>query len=114
MPINKIYSKLATIQGKIKEIKKDAENKYQKYFYFTEAAAIKLLKPLLEAEKLAVVFTDSDQFYYEKQDKEHIIRYLKKVNISDGENDGLTFNISAMGQDPDISKAKGKAETYAI
>jgi hypothetical protein len=93
MSINKIYTKLANIQGKIKEIKKDAENKYQKYFYFTEAAAIKLLKPLLEAEKLAVVFTDSDQFYYEKQDKDHILRYIKKVNISDGVNETLNFDI---------------------
>ncbi|KLL05266.1 MAG: single-stranded DNA-binding protein [Mycoplasmataceae bacterium RV_VA103A] len=111
---NTIYQKLAKIQAKIKDLKKDAENKFQKYSYFTEAAAIKILKPLLETEKLAVLFTDSDQFFYEKQDKDHILRYLKRVNISDGENEGLTFNLWAVGQDPDISKAKGKAETYAI
>lgn len=111
---NKIYKKIAKIQGEIKELEKDAENKFQKYFYFTEAGAIKLLKPKLEKEGLALTFSDSEQFFYEKQDKEHVLRYLKKVIIGDGENEELIFNLWAMGQDADIAKARGKAETYTI
>ncbi|CFW92953.1 Putative ERF-like recombinase [endosymbiont DhMRE of Dentiscutata heterogama] len=113
--MNAIYTKLARIQAKIKGLARIKENKFQKYKYFSEEDAVKKLKPLLEQEKLAVLFTDdSNHFYYEKQDKEHILRYLKKVNISDGENEALNFEIWAAGQDPDISKAKGKAETYAL
>lgn len=110
-----LYSKIARIQGKVKEVVKDAENKYQKYFYFTEAAAIKELKPLMDAEGVAQTTSDSQDlqhFIYEQRDKEHFIRYLKIITISDGV-ETLTFYNWAMAQDTDISKTKGKAETYA-
>ena len=110
---NAIYSKIARIQAQIKGLKRTKDNKFQGYKYFAEEQAIQLLKPLLEKEKLAVVFSDTEQLHYEKQGKDHIIRYIKKVSISDGENDTLTYKIWAMGQDADISKSKGKAETYA-
>ena len=117
MNVNPIYKKLANIQGEIKGLKREKENKFQKYFYFTEEQAIKELKPLMETEKISVNFSDSEDighFFYEIQGKDHIIRYLKIATISDGENDNLIFHFWAMGQDTDISKAKGKAETYAI
>ncbi|CAG8752892.1 39487_t:CDS:2, partial [Gigaspora margarita] len=106
--------KISRIQAEIKGLERTKENKFQSYKYFTEDEAIKLLKPMLEKEKLAQVFSDTDQFFYDKQEgknkkgeptTEHVLRYLKQVIISDGE---------TTGQDIDISKAKGKAETYAM
>ena len=90
---NNIYQKLATIQGKIKELDRAKENKFQKYFYFTEQQAIKQLKPLLEQERLVLAFSDShEHFSYEKQEKDHVIRYLKIVTIGD-EKETVTFNF---------------------
>lgn len=118
--INKklIYKKLATIQGKVKEITKTKENAFGKYKYFGEADAIKEIKPLMDAEKVSLTWSDSQDpshFIYEYKGDEkdkHIMRYLKIATLAD-ENDSLTFYIWAMGQDSDIAKAKGKAETYA-
>jgi len=50
---NAIYTKIAQIQGKIKGLTKTKENKFQGYKYFGEDKAILLLKPLLDAEKIA-------------------------------------------------------------
>lgn len=114
MTHNPIYNKISRIQAQIKGLERTKKNDFQGYKYFTEDKAMLLLKPLLEKEKLATTWSDTDQFFYEKQGKDHILRYLKKVIISDGENEPLSFRAWATGQDPDISKAKGKAETYAM
>jgi hypothetical protein len=110
-----IYKKIATVQGKVKGLEKTRENKFGKYKYFDEAEAIKILKPLLAEEKLAMVVSDSQDpnlFIIERNEKEYTLRYQKIMIIGDG-TETLTFYYWAMGQDNDIAKAKGKAETYA-
>src|SRR5438046_1017681 len=100
--MNAIYSKIAKIQAQIKGLTRTKENKFSGYKYFGEEDAIKLLKPLLKAEKLAITVRDTDIFFYERQEgknkkgeatSEHILRYQKEAVISDGENDELIFKI---------------------
>jgi hypothetical protein len=112
-----IYQKLGSIQAKVSQIFKNKFNKFQNYEYFTEYQALSILKPLLEAQKLTLTFSDDPtQITTEKIEKEWIIKYLKKATLTNNENpeENLTFHLWALGQNMDIAKAKGSAETYAI
>jgi ERF superfamily len=67
-----IYQKLQLIQTKFKlGIKKEKENKFQKYKYFDENSILEQLKPHLETEKLLLIFSDDiTSFSKEKIEKE--------------------------------------------
>ena len=116
-----IYQKIQVIQANFKEgIKKAKENKFQKYKYFDENSILAQLKPHLETEKLLLIFSDETNnpfsFHSEKVEKEWVVKYLKKMMIINAENpeQQLTFNFWACGQNTDLAKAKGSAETYAV
>ena len=114
-----LYQKLHQIQAQTGQISKTELNKYQNYKYFTERQALNILKPLLNEHKLTLTFSDvynSDAFSQAKPDKEWVIRYCKKATLTNSEDpkEQLTFHFWALGQNTDIAKAKGCAETYAI
>ena len=117
-----VYIKLQRIQNRIGELKRTEKNKFQNYFFFNELQVLRLLKPLLEEHKLLVLLSDdvSQPFIQEKDGKEHHVKYLKKLEIVDCEADNLKeegrliFTFWACGNNTDLAKAKGSAETYAI
>ena len=112
-----IYQKLALIQEKVKEARKDKTNAFQKYKYFDEYVILTTIKPHLKEQKLTLTFDDvPTDFNVEKTEKEWVIKYRKRAILTNAENpsEQLTFNFWAMGQNADIAKAKGSAETYAI
>jgi hypothetical protein len=70
-----IYHKLHAVQaGLTKGIKKEKENKFQKYKYFDESDILDNLKPLLQTNKLVLLFSDvitpETPFIKEKLEKE--------------------------------------------
>jgi hypothetical protein len=79
--------KIGNVQNKIADLVKDEKNKHQNYKYFEENQLLKILKPLLEKEKLTMIITDDDTqpLQWEKDGNKHYIRYLKKMEISDQE-----------------------------
>jgi hypothetical protein len=63
------------------------------------------------------MFSDiADSFSCEKIEKEWVVRYTKQVRITNCENadENIVLNFWAAGQNTDIAKAKGSAETYAV
>ncbi|CAG8795791.1 8688_t:CDS:2 [Racocetra persica] len=149
---NSLHSKLYKIQSEIGSLFRTQENRYQKYKYFNEKQCLELLKPLLEKHKVAIYFSDEissgsepkgDNFpdigadmYFKKEDKEWVVKYLKKaeiVNVQDKitprdlvnstqsdlinyrvSEEKMTFRFWAIGSNTDPAKAKGSAETYAL
>jgi len=129
-----IYQKLHTIQSKLNHLTKMELNKFQHYKYVSEYQILTILKPLLEEQKLTLTFSDEitptkydensvsyddenlTNLYFKKEDKEWVIKYLKKAVLTNAEKpeEQLTYYFWAMGQNTDIAKAKGSAETYAI
>src|SRR5215212_378834 len=66
-----IYQKLQSIQSQTGQISKTERNKFQNYRYFTEQQALNILKPLLEAQKLTLTFSDNPNgIFTEKTEKE--------------------------------------------
>jgi hypothetical protein len=66
-----IYQKLQAVQAQTGKISRTELNKFQNYKYFTEQQALNILKPLLEAQKLTLTFSDSPtDFAREKTEKE--------------------------------------------
>src|SRR6185312_6105833 len=128
-----IYQKLQQIQSKIKHLTKTEENKFQHYKYATEYQILKILKPLLSETKLTLTFSDEitptkysensisyddenlTNLYFKKEDKGLIVKYLKKAVLTNAgkPEETLTYYLWALGQNTDIAKAKGSAETYA-
>ena len=114
---NNIYHKLALIQNEAQDLAKSKYNTFQKYKYFDEYATLTKIKPLLNKQKLTLTFDDvPTDFNVEKTEKEWVIKYRKRAILTNAENpsEQLTFHFWAMGQNTDIAKAKGSAETYAI
>lgn len=115
-----IYQKLQLVQQNIGQLKKDQLNAFQKYRYVSEYDILRTLRPLLNQQNLLLTFSDEtaneNNLIFQKQDKEWIVKYLKKMTIINCENttEQLTFNFWACGQNTDLAKAKGSAETYAI
>lgn len=112
-----LYQKLHLIQSQTGQITKAEENKFGKYKYFTEQQALNILKPLLAEQKLTLTFSDqAKSFIREKTESGWAISYLKQAILTNSENpeEQLTFHFWATGQNQDIAKAKGCAETYAI
>ena len=121
-----IYQKLAQIQSQTGAISKTELNKFQNYRYFTEQQALNILKPLLTEHKLTLTFSDiyepngceesKAEFIQQKGEKDWVIRYCKQAILTNSEQpeEQLTFHFWACGQNQDIAKAKGCAETYAI
>ena len=81
-----IYIKLLRIQNEIKEPSD-----------YSHSEILKLLNPLLEKHKLTFELSNdtSQPFINEKIDKEHFIKYLKKIEIADTEktDNKLFFNF---------------------
>ena len=125
MNIN-IYTKLHQIQSKLNHLTKTELNKFQHYKYVSEYEILKVLKPLLAEQKLTLTFSDEitptkyaenlTNLYLKKEDKEWIVKYLKKAVLTntDQPEQTLTYHFWATGQNTDIAKAKGSAETYAV
>jgi hypothetical protein len=119
---NNIYVKLQKIQNRIGELRRTEKNKFQNYFFFNELQVLRLLKSLLEEHKLLILFSDdiTQPLIHEKDGKEHHVKYLKRLEIVDCEADNLkeegklSFTFWACGNNTDLAKAKGSAETYAI
>ena len=112
-----IYQKLAQIQAQTGKISKTELNKFGNYKYFTEQQALNLLKPLLAEQKLTLTFADhADSFAKEKTEKDWTISYRKQAILTNSEDpqEQLAFSFWACGQNTDLAKAKGCAETYAI
>jgi len=113
-----IYQKLQLVQQTIGQLKKDQLNKFQNYKYVSEYDILRTLRPLLAEQSLLLTFSDetSSELLFNKQEKEWIVKYLKIMTIINCENirEELTFNFWACGQNTDLAKAKGSAETYAI
>ena len=88
---NNIYIKLQRIQNQIGELRRTEKNKFQNYHFFNELQVLRLLKPLLEENKLLILLSDdiSQPFIQEKDGKEHHVKYLKKLEIIDCEADNL-------------------------
>lgn len=112
-----IYQKISKIQAEIGKIIRDEINRFQNYSYFEEFQVLSKLKPLLEKYNLILIPSDNTELGYvhEKIDKEHYIKYGKKIELIDTNNEkSLVFNYWAFGQNIDIAKAKGAAETYSM
>ena len=115
-----IYQKLQLIQSNIGQLAKTEENKFQKYKYVSEYEILKVLRPLLTDQNLTLTFNDeinnSFSFHSKKVEKEWTVKYLKKMMLINAENPEkqLTYYFWACGQNTDLAKAKGSAETYAI
>lgn len=120
-----IYSKIQLIQTQIKDLVRKEENTSQGYSFFNELQVMQLLKPLLEKYKLVILISDdiSQPFIHDTLEDgsgQHCIKYLKKIEIVDAENnkeceiDKLVFHFWACGSDSNLSKAKGSSDTYSI
>src|SRR5437773_1951316 len=117
-----IYQKISIIQSKIGEIVKDETNSFQKYKFFGELQVLVRLKPLLNKFNLLIMVSDDmanteyNKLWHEKDGKEHYVSYPKKADVINLDNptEKLVFNFWAAGQNTDIAKAKGCAETYSM
>ena len=118
MTTNKeLLTKIGKIQADIPSLIKDEKNKHQNYNYFEESQLLKILKPLLKEEKLTMLISDDETqpLQWEREGNKHFLRYLKKLEISDqATGQSLTFKFWASGDNTDLAKAKGSAETYAM
>jgi len=119
----KIYEKIFRIQCEVENLIKDELNKFQKYQYFNEHQVLTKLKPLLEKYSILIISSDENEtLEYNKEEKEYLVKYLKRfkiVNIEsntskDLNSEELILNFWAVGSNQDLAKAKGSAETYAM
>ena len=80
-----IQSKILAIQNEIQKIYKEKIIKFQNYRYFTETQILDEIKPLLNKYNLLVTISDENQdLIYERpnsDNKEYLVKYLKKVEI---------------------------------
>ncbi|KLL04098.1 MAG: ERF-like recombinase [Mycoplasmataceae bacterium CE_OT135] len=115
-----IYQKIFAIQQdpKMAKLVRTELNKFQNYRYFTESQILAKLRPLLKEQGLILLFSDSKEqgFAHEKTEKEHVVKYIKKVEIIDVDKpeNRMTEEFWACGQNIDLAKAKGAADTYAV
>lgn len=57
-------------------------NKFQNYHYFTEYDILVRSRPFLKEQKLLLMISDeTGEFTHEKVEKDHLIRYLKKIEV---------------------------------
>ena len=110
-----IQEKIARIQSKVSDLVREVENKAQKYKFFTEEQVFRMLKPFLNEERLTLLISDevSQPLIHERDGNVHYVRYLKKMEIFDGE-EKLVFYFWACGQNTDFAKALGASSTYCI
>lgn len=105
--LKNIHTKFFHIQHEVKEPND-----------FSHSEILKLLESLLEKNKLTLLLSNdnSQPFIHEKADKEHFIKYLKKVEIMDNENSEskLLFNFWAVSSNVNLEKAKTDAENCAM
>src|SRR5258706_3210948 len=90
-----IYQKIGKVQAEIGKIIRDEINRYQNYSYFEEFQVLSRLKPLLEKYNLILITSDNTDLGYihEKIDKEHYVKYSKKVELIDTDSEkSLTLN----------------------
>jgi hypothetical protein len=87
-------AKILQIQDESSQIGRLAYNSFQKYYYFTESQVLTILKPLLKKHNLTLLISDdpSQPLLHEREGKEHFVKYLKKVVISDDQT-SLDFNF---------------------
>lgn len=121
-----IYQKLQLVQQQVGELEKDKTNISQNYKYVEEYDIFRTIRPLLNANNLVLTFSDEVHLISEttvlpiiqaeKLEKFWIVKYLKKMTLINADNlsEQLTYHFWACGQNNDIAKAKGSAETYAI
>jgi len=117
-----IYQKINQAQGGVEAIVKSNLNKFQSYKYFTEYQALTIIRPLLTKHGLTLTFSDSNEELIineltdQKGSKNWVVKYKKLAILTniDQPAEQLTFNFWAMGQNADIAKAKGSADTYAV
>ncbi len=113
----KIWEKIWSIQKEVKDLVKDEKNKFQNYMYFDELQVLRLLKPLLEKYRLALMISDDDSqpFQHEREGTNHYLKYLKKMELFDFDKEiSVSYKFWACGANTDLAKAKGSAETYAM
>lgn len=120
-----IYRKIWMIQGEVDNLIKSERNGI--YSFFNEAQVLDILKPLLYKYKICITFSDDKSRGIEvlverersKEGKEgenyHIVTYQKIARIVDVESgEEMIETFWATGNNSDISKAKGSADTYSI
>jgi hypothetical protein len=91
-----IYQKISKIQIEAGKIIRDEINRFQNYTYFEEFQVLSRLKPLLEKYNLILLSSDNTDLGYvhEKIDKEHYLKYGKKVDLIDTDSEkSLSFNF---------------------
>jgi hypothetical protein len=115
-----IYQKVFAVQQdpKMAKLVRTELNKFQNYRYFTESQILIKLRPLLKEKRLILLFSDSKEqgFIHEIIEKEHVVKYTKKMEIIDIDKpeERIIEEFWACGQNIDLAKAKGAADTYAI
>jgi len=112
-----LNAKIGNIQKDIESLVKDEKNKNLNYKYFEESQILKVLKPLLEREKLTLKISDDDTqpLQWDKEGSKHFLRYLKKMEVCDQESEETEiFKFWACGDNINFAQAKGAAETYAM
>ena len=112
-----LNKKIGNIQKDIESLVKDEKNKNLNYKYFEESQILKVLKPLLEREKLTLKISDDDTqpLQWDKEGSKHFLRYLKKMEVGDQESEETEiFKFWACGDNINFAQAKGAAETYAM
>ena len=112
-----LNAKIGNIQKDIESLVKDEKNKNLNYKYFEESQILKILKPLLEREKLTLKISDDDTqpLQWDKEGSKHFLRYLKKMEVCDQESkETEIFKFWACGDNINFAQAKGAAETYAM
>jgi|SRR6185295_9933756 len=94
MENKELNKKIGNIQRDIKDLVKDEQNKFQNYKYFEESQILKILKPLLDREKLTLKINDDDTQPLQHEIREgvskdgkkkdiHYLKYLKKMEVCD-------------------------------
>jgi len=112
-----LNAKIGNIQKDIESLVKDEKNKNLNYKYFEESQILKVLKPLLEREKLTLKISDDDTqpLQWDREGNKHFLKYLKKMEVCDQESkETEIFKFWACGDNINFAQAKGAAETYAM
>lgn len=113
-----LWQKIGKVQSEVNNLKKTELNKFQNYNYFTELQVLEILRPLLKKYELSILISDvsSSEFKTRKEGNNYLVEFLKECELinCDNEEERISLNFWACGQNNDLAKAKGSADTYAV
>ena len=112
-----IWQRIWAVQSEVKPLIKDELNKFQNYKYFEEEQVLKVLNPLLKKYRLGVILSENVNVpvVYEEKEKQINIKYQKRLELIniDKPDEKLEYFYNVGGNNQDLAKVKGSAETYA-